>query len=186
MYPDVTAVIDSGRHKEMRFDEKRQISRLVECWIARSNAMQRRGRAGRVQEGICFHFFSKARMDSSLADHPIPEMLRLSLQDLALRIKILRFPGGIEETLSQALDPPTSVNIQRAIASLIEVKALTSNEEITQLGKHLSKLPLYVRQAGMMWLLLTLHRAETCTLPSSACFRQSLAVSMPLSLSLQR
>lgn len=139
---DVTAVIDSGRHKEMRFDEKRQISRLVECWIARSNALQRRGRAGRVQEGICFHLFSRVRMETSLAEHPIPEMLRLSLQDLALRIKILRFPGGIEETLSQALDPPTPVNIQRAIASLIEVKALTVNEEITQLGKHLVKLPL--------------------------------------------
>jgi ATP-dependent RNA helicase DHX29 len=81
-------------------------------------------------------------MEASLAEHPIPEMLRLSLQDLALRIKILGFPGGIEETLSQALDPPTAVNIQRAIASLIEVKALTVNEEITQLGKHLVKLPL--------------------------------------------
>lgn len=140
--PDITAVIDSGRHKEMRFDEKRQISKLVECWIARSNALQRRGRAGRVQEGICFHLFTKARLDTSLAEHPIPEMLRLSLQDLALRIKILKFSGSIEDVLQRALDPPLTANIQRAVSSLIDIKALTTTEEITQLGRHLVKLPL--------------------------------------------
>jgi ATP-dependent RNA helicase DHX29 len=140
--PDITAVIDSGKHKEMRFDEKRQISKLVKCWIARSNALQRRGRAGRVQEGICFHMYTKARLDTSLAEHPIPEILRLSLQDLALRIKILKFSGSIDDVLQQALDPPLTANIQRAISTLVDIKALTTTEEITQLGKHLVKLPL--------------------------------------------
>lgn len=61
--PDITCVIDTGKHREMRFDEKRQISRLVETFVAQSNAAQRRGRAGRVQEGICFHLFTKQRHD---------------------------------------------------------------------------------------------------------------------------
>lgn len=61
--PDVTCVIDSGKHKEMRFDERRQLSRLVETFISRANAKQRRGRAGRVQEGLCFHLFTKDRHD---------------------------------------------------------------------------------------------------------------------------
>nr|XP_018262834.1 DEAH box polypeptide 36 [Kwoniella dejecticola CBS 10117]OBR84992.1 DEAH box polypeptide 36 [Kwoniella dejecticola CBS 10117] len=144
--PDITCVIDSGKHREMRYDEKRQLSRLVETYIARSNAKQRRGRAGRVQEGLAFHLFTKARHDTQLAEHPIPEMLRLSLQDLALRIKILKVPLGktIESVLLQALDPPSSVNIQRAIASLVEVKALTTNEDITPMGRLLSKLPMDV------------------------------------------
>ncbi|EST06509.1 Helicase, C-terminal [Kalmanozyma brasiliensis GHG001] len=157
--PDITCVIDSGKHREMRYDEKRQISRLVECFIARSNAKQRRGRAGRVQEGICFHLFTKYRHDSYLDEHPLPEMLRLSLQDLALKLKIMKIKIGdsIENALSQALDPPSPANVQRAIAALVEVKALTSTEEITHLGRHLSKMPLDVHM-GKFLLVATLFK----------------------------
>jgi ATP-dependent RNA helicase DHX29 len=131
---------------DARYDEKRQLSRLVETYIARSNAKQRRGRAGRVQEGLAFHLFTKARHDNQLAEHPIPEMLRLSLQDLALRIKILKVKMGdtVEEVLLKALDPPSATNIQRAVSALVEVKALTADEEITPMGRLLSKLPMDV------------------------------------------
>ncbi|KAL7421927.1 hypothetical protein Q5752_003699 [Cryptotrichosporon argae] len=144
--PDITCVIDSGKHREMRYDEKRQISRLVETYIARSNAKQRRGRAGRVQPGLAFHLFTRARHDTALAESPVPEMLRLSLQDLALRIKILRVPLGrtIEDVLAKALDPPSPANIQRAVNALVEVKALTGAEDITPMGRLLSKLPMDV------------------------------------------
>ncbi|KAM0788761.1 hypothetical protein ACM66B_002852 [Microbotryomycetes sp. NB124-2] len=143
--PDITAVIDTGKHREMRFDEKRQISRLVETFVAQSNAKQRRGRAGRVQEGVCFHLFTRHRHDSYMQEHPQPEMLRLSLQDLALRIKIMKIgSSSIEDVLLQALDPPSQLNIQRAVASLVEAKALTMTEDITPLGRHLAKLPMDV------------------------------------------
>lgn len=86
-------------------------------------------------------------------------MLRLSLQDLALRIKILRLKLGnsIEEVLLKALDPPTSLNVQRAIASLVEVKALTVSEEITPMGRLLSKLPMDVH-LGKFLLVAALMR----------------------------
>lgn len=133
-------VIDSGKHREMRYDERRQISRLVETFIARSNAMQRRGRAGRVQQGVCFHFFTKFKMENQVGSRhslinksahqvcqmlpqPLPEMLRLSLQDLALRIKILAcFSDPIEVVLLRAFDPPLQANIQKAIQSLQDVR----------------------------------------------------------------
>ncbi|RPB17409.1 P-loop containing nucleoside triphosphate hydrolase protein [Morchella conica CCBAS932] len=116
--PDVTCVIDSGKHKEMRFDERRQLSRLVETFMAEQQS---------------------------------PEMMRLSLQDLALRVKICKL-GGIEEILAQALDAPLPKNIKRAIDSLIEAKALTLAEELTPLGCQLAKLPLDVYLGKMVLL----------------------------------
>lgn len=139
--PDITCVIDTGKHKEMRFDERRQLSRLTQSFIARANAKQRRGRAGRVQEGLCYHLFTKYRHDNLMMDQQTPEMLRLSLQDLVMRTKICKL-GDIESTLSEALDPPSSKNIRRAIDALIEVDALTPGEELTPLGRQIAKLPL--------------------------------------------
>lgn len=141
--PDITAVVDTGKEKMMRFDERRQLSRLVESFISRANAKQRRGRAGRVQRGICFHLFTKHRHDKLLAEQQTPEMLRLSLQDLVLQVKICKL-GEVEQTLLEALDPPSPKNIRRAIDSLKEVKALTSSESLTPLGSQLAKLPLDV------------------------------------------
>ncbi|KAK1781419.1 P-loop containing nucleoside triphosphate hydrolase protein [Copromyces sp. CBS 386.78] len=142
--PDVTCVIDTGKHREMRFDERRQLSRLIDTFISRANAKQRRGRAGRVQEGLCFHMFTKHRHDNIMSDQQTPEMLRLSLQDLAIRVKICKI-GGIEETLGEALDPPSAKNIRRAIDALVDVRALAaSSEELTPLGLQLARLPLDV------------------------------------------
>ncbi|KAG0126671.1 hypothetical protein HOY82DRAFT_542403 [Tuber indicum] len=110
--PDVTCVIDTGKHKEMRFDEKRQLSRLVETFMV---------------------------------EQQTPEIMRLSLQDLVLRIKICRL-GQVEEVLSQALDAPLPKNIRRAIDSLLEVGTMIPGmaEELTALGRQLAKLPLDV------------------------------------------
>jgi ATP-dependent RNA helicase DHX29 len=152
--PDITCVIDTGKHKEMRFDERRQLSRLTQSFISRANAKQRRGRAGRVQEGLCFHLFTKYRHDNLMAEQQTPEMLRLSLQDLVMRVKICKL-GDIEATLAQALDPPSSRNIRRAIDALVEVDALTPSEELTPLGRQIAKLPLDAHLGKLVLLAST-------------------------------
>lgn len=184
--PDITCVIDTGKHKEMRYDEKRQMSRLIETFIAKSNAAQRRGRAGRVQEGLCFHLFTKLRHDTLLAEHPLPEMLRLSLSDLALRIKIMKIKLGssIEDVLSRALDPPASVNVQRAIAALVEVRALTPSEEITPMGQLLSKLPTDVH-LGKFLLMATLFRCLDSALTIAATLNSKSPFVTPFGLEQQ-
>jgi ATP-dependent RNA helicase DHX29 len=152
--PDITCVVDIGKHKEMRFDERRQLSRLTQSFISRANAKQRRGRAGRVQEGLCFHLFTKYRHDTLMAEQQTPEMLRLSLQDLVMRVKICKL-GDIEATLAQALDPPSSRNIRRAIDALVEVNALTPGEDLTPLGHQIAKLPLDAHLGKLVLLAST-------------------------------
>ncbi|MCJ1268070.1 hypothetical protein MMC22_007956 [Lobaria immixta] len=176
--PDVTCVVDTGKHKEMRFDERRQLSKLIESFISRANAKQRRGRAGRVQNGLCFHLFTKARHDNLMVEEQTPEMLRLSLQDLALRVKICKI-GAIEQTLSEALDPPSSKNIRRAVDSLIDVKALTAGEELTPLGIQLSRLPLDIF-LGKLILLGTIYQCLDAALSIAAILSSKSPFSAPL------
>ena len=109
--------------------------------------------------------------------------MRLSLSHLALRIKILKVDLGssIEDVLSRALDPPSPVNIQRAVTVLVEVcsllviaclsnwlvlitwalllqvGALTPNEDITPLGRLLSALPTDIH-IGKFLLMATIFR----------------------------
>lgn len=146
--PDVTAVIDTCKEKIMRFDERRQISRLTEGFIARASARQRKGRAARVQNGLCFHLVTKRHFETKLQEQPTPEMLRLSLQDPILRIKVWNL-GSAEETLSAALDPPSVKNVRRALSKLQDVGALDTSEKLTALGKNLAKLPLDVAMGKM-------------------------------------
>lgn len=179
--PDITCVIDSGKQREMRYDEKRKISRLVECFVARSNAKQRRGRAGRVQSGICFHLFTRMRHDELFDAHPLPEMLRLSLQELALKLKVMRVRVGnsIEDALAQALDPPLAINVQRAVASLVEVEALTAEREITPLGRHLSSMPLDVHLAKFLLIACLFRCLDSALTIAAALNSKSPFVSGP-------
>lgn len=146
--PDVTAVIDTCKEKVMRFDERRQLSRLTEGFISRSSARQRRGRAARVQDGLCFHLVTKHRHDNLMLEQQVPEMLRLSLQDPMLRIKVWDL-GSIEETLGAAIDPPSRKNVLRAIEKLKDAGALTKTEALTPLGQQIARLPLEVSLAKL-------------------------------------
>ncbi len=146
--PDVTAVIDTCKEKVMRFDERRQLSRLTEGFISRSSARQRRGRAARVQDGLCFHLVTKHRHDNLMLEQQIPEILRLSLQDPMLRIKVWDL-GSIEETLNAAIDPPSRKNVLRAIEKLKDAGALTKSEALTPLGQQIARLPLEVSLAKL-------------------------------------
>ena len=56
---DVVYVVDSGRVKENRRDEINETPVLLECWVSRASAKQRRGRAGRVKPGIAYHLYSR-------------------------------------------------------------------------------------------------------------------------------
>ncbi|KAJ3089211.1 hypothetical protein HDU96_003842, partial [Phlyctochytrium bullatum] len=62
--PDVVCVVDCCRAREISYDERRHITRLAEILVARANCEQRRGRAGRVRPGVCYHLVSKDIFDT--------------------------------------------------------------------------------------------------------------------------
>ena len=145
---DVVFVIDSGRVRETQYDPSSRMSSLVTAWCSRASSRQRRGRAGRVREGYCFHLYSSAR-ESKLADFTTPEILRTPLDALCLQIKILRL-GDVREFLSQAIEPPPEGAIASALRSLAELDAIDASDELTPLGHHLAELPVDARLGKMM------------------------------------
>ena len=113
-----------------------------------------------------------------MAEQQTPEILRLSLQDLVLRVKICKL-GGIEQTLAEALDPPLPKNIRRAIDSLIDVKALTTSEDLTSLGRQLAKLPLDVF-LGKLILLGSIFKCMDAMLTIAAILSSKSPFSIPM------
>uniref|UniRef100_A0A8C3T5K3 ATP-dependent DNA/RNA helicase DHX36 n=1 Tax=Chelydra serpentina TaxID=8475 RepID=A0A8C3T5K3_CHESE len=137
---DVVYVIDGGKIKETHFDTQNNISTMAAEWVSKANAKQRKGRAGRVQPGHCYHLYNGLRA-SLLDDYQLPEILRTPLEELCLQIKILRL-GGIAYFLSRLMDPPSREAVILSINHLMELNALDRQEELTPLGVHLARLPV--------------------------------------------
>ncbi|XP_056162727.1 DExH-box ATP-dependent RNA helicase DExH7, chloroplastic-like isoform X3 [Syzygium oleosum] len=146
---DVVYVIDSGKHKENRYNPQKKLTSMVEDWISQANSKQRRGRAGRVKPGTCFCLYTHHRFEKLMRPFQAPEMLRMPLVELCLQIKLLSL-GYIKPFLFKALEPPREEAMTSAISLLYEVGALEGNEELTPLGYHLAKLPVDVLIGKMM------------------------------------
>ncbi|XP_062166385.1 DExH-box ATP-dependent RNA helicase DExH1 isoform X1 [Alnus glutinosa] len=137
---DVVYVIDSGKAKETSYDALNKLACLLPSWISKASAHQRRGRAGRVQPGICYRLYPKMIHDAML-QYQLPEILRTPLQELCLHIKSLQL-GTVGSFLAKALQPPDALAVQNAIELLKTIGALDEMEELTPLGRHLCTLPL--------------------------------------------
>jgi len=87
---DVVFVVDCGKAKETSYDALNKLACLTPSWISKASAHQRRGRAGHVQPGICYHLYPKIIYDA-MPLYQLPEILRTPLQELCLQIKSLQF-----------------------------------------------------------------------------------------------
>ena len=79
-----------------------------------------------------------------MTEHQVPEMRRVPLENLVLRIRRERpYVGAF---LAKALDPPPLAAVDAAIASLQRIAALDpATGALTPLGLHLAALPIDVR-----------------------------------------
>lgn len=153
---DIGYVVDTCRMKEMRYDPIRCMSSLEDTVVSRTNARQRRGRAGRVAPGLCVHIgLTKYRHDTLVDDHQPPEVQRTSLEHLILRIHAARLhehdPSGKAAAIcARLLEPPNPLYVAKAVEQLVRLGALivepgTGRERLTALGSHLARLPLEAR-----------------------------------------
>uniref|UniRef100_A0A7S4VMD0 RNA helicase n=1 Tax=Alexandrium monilatum TaxID=311494 RepID=A0A7S4VMD0_9DINO len=138
---DVRVVIDSGLHREVTYDPKGRMSSMETVWICQSNAVQRKGRAGRVRAGRVFRLYSREQFES-VPWRPAPEIQRCNLSQTCLQtIALGRDP---REFLARAPDPPRVANLESAMAELAGMGAIQDGVPPTMLpvGQVLSRLPL--------------------------------------------
>eukprot|EP00931_Biecheleriopsis_adriatica_P004603 TRINITY_DN106246_c0_g1_i1.p1 TRINITY_DN106246_c0_g1~~TRINITY_DN106246_c0_g1_i1.p1 ORF type:complete len:1504 (-),score=385.33 TRINITY_DN106246_c0_g1_i1:4-4470(-) len=138
---DVRVVIDAGLHRELSYDPRRRMSSLDTVWICQSNAVQRKGRAGRVRTGKVYRLYSRDHF-KSVPWRPAPEMQRCNLANTCLQtISLGRDP---RDFLARAPDPPLVSAVEAAMAELRDIDAIQDGcpPLMRPLGQVLCRFPL--------------------------------------------
>ncbi|XP_039277818.1 ATP-dependent RNA helicase DHX30 isoform X2 [Nilaparvata lugens] len=134
---DVVYVIDSGLLKEKRLNSRDGMSCLDNHWASKASVIQRKGRAGRVQPGECYHLYSQHKFDS-LDEFPMPEVHRIRLEMVVLQSKTYSGHEEAEQFLRQLPEPPSVSVIREAVKTLQFMGALDMEENLTALGHRIS------------------------------------------------
>lgn len=142
----VRIVVDSGFCKTLVFDPRNGLSRLETVRISMDMANQRKGRAGRVAEGVCYRLWSKAT-ERRMAESRKPEIVEADLSPMMLDVAAW---GGGEVMRLPWLTPPPQGNVARASRLLQMLDAVDNEGNITEVGKMLSKMPCHPRISKML------------------------------------
>jgi ATP-dependent helicase HrpB len=142
----VRIVVDSGFRRAPAYEPATGLTVLETRRISRAAAEQRRGRAGRIEPGVCYRLWGEGQNAAMAAFDP-PEMLEADLSGLALD---LAGWGVSEPGQLRFLDPPPKPAWSEAVALLRELEAIDAAGRITAEGKALGRLPLHPRLAHMV------------------------------------
>jgi ATP-dependent helicase HrpB len=152
----VRVVIDSGFARRPRFDPLSGMSRLETLRISRASADQRRGRAGRIEPGVCYRLWSEGT-DQALESFTPAEILEADLAPLALELAgwNAASPGALKW-----LDPPPAAAFAQARDLLRDLGALDTAGRITAHGREMLSLRIHPRLAHMLLRARALHLAD--------------------------
>ncbi len=149
----IRIVVDSGLEKVAKFDVKTASTRLEECRIAQSSAIQRAGRAGRNEAGICIRLYSEQQLKQQ-ASVPEPEILHSDLSGLCLELAQW---GETRPETFRWLDKPPQAAINQGFDLLQKLGLLSDNQQLTSFGVTAQSLGIDARLAAM---LLTIKQQQ--------------------------
>jgi ATP-dependent helicase HrpA len=136
--PGIRFVVDTGFSRISRYAPQSRTRRLPVEAVSRSSADQRKGRCGRVSDGVCIRLYS----EQDYNDRPRftqPEIQRSNLADVILRMKAFGL-GDIEDF--PFLNAPPAKGIRAGYALLHELGAIDEAGVLTDLGRELAHLPV--------------------------------------------
>lgn len=149
----VRIVVDTGIERRARFDPNSGMSALETLRISRASADQRRGRAGRTQNGVCYRLWTESE-HASLAAHTPAEILEADLMPLALELA----NWGIRDIAQlRWLDAPPSALLEQARDVLKLLGAIDQHGVITAHGREMNSLGTHPRLAHMLVKSRELH-----------------------------
>ncbi len=143
--PGIRYVIDPGTARISRYSRGTKVQRLPIEPVSQASANQRKGRCGRLADGICIRLYSEADFESR-PEFTEPEILRTNLASVILQMAAI----GLGDVPSfPFIDPPDARNIADGLALLTELNAFKDGR-ITRLGRKLARLPVDPRIARMI------------------------------------
>lgn len=138
----VTAVVDSGLARELRFDRGRGVDVLELGRVSRASATQRAGRAGRTGPGRCYRLWTAAE-ERGMRAHSLPDVQRVDLCGPALSVRA--FAGRDPAEFGWFEAPPADA-LRRADDLLVMLGAISGGDgALTARGRELLAMPLHPR-----------------------------------------
>jgi ATP-dependent helicase HrpB len=142
----VRVVVDCGLARVPRYEPGAGLTRLETVRVSRAAADQRRGRAGRLEPGVCYRLWSEPETQS-LPAHAEPEIRNADLTGLLIDCATW---GTTDPSALDWLDPPPPGAVAAARAELLAAEAIDATGRLTGIGRGAARLPLPPRLAVMM------------------------------------
>lgn len=169
--PSIKYVIDPGTARISRYSFRTKVQRLPIEPISQASANQRKGRCGRVSEGICLRLYSEQDFLSRPA-FTDPEILRTHLASVILQMTAL---GLGDIAAFPFVEAPDKRHIQDGVRLLEELGALEGETaegyRLSPLGRQLAQLPLDPRLARLV-----------LAARSGGCVREVMIIAAALSI----